>query len=188
MIGAVRRARRDCGGFTLIEVLLVVAISGIIAIPILAWMVVGFRTEEVVQTNSAVAGATNELGIYFARDVSSASEVDLAKTNCAGAAPGETVELSLLNHDQSQRIVYLGVVRGRSGSLIRRICAPSGPTVDEVVLFDDVALPLANSLTTTPSSSSVRPTDPWARIDLRVITTKGSSIDVTGSRRTGSDG
>lgn len=182
-----RSAQRSQAGFTLMEMLLVVAISGIIAIPIFAWMVVGFRTEQTVRESSAVAGATNQLGLDFARDISSASVVTVGGDNCAGAGAGDSVAVSILNHDMSARIVYVGVSDGQRGTLVRRTCPPAGVVIDEQVVFDDAALPLATSIVATPSAAPIRPGDTTARVDLSITSRAGAKITVTGSRRTGND-
>ena len=77
----VRSSARGQGGFTLMEMLLVVAISGIIAVPIFAWMVTAFRTQEVVQRTSKATNATNQLTQFFPRDLSSASFVTVGGVN-----------------------------------------------------------------------------------------------------------
>lgn len=182
--------RRGQGGFTLIEMLLVIAISGIIAVPVLAWMVTAFKTEEVVQRTSKATNASNRLAQYFPRDVSSASNVTLGSgaANCAGSPATDVVVVSLLNHDLSQRIVYVAFENGSGGAqFVRRTCPPTGPSDGQTVLVEKVGLPIASSITATPASLPSRPGDPNARVDLVVTPSQGLDITVTGSRRTGSD-
>lgn len=183
---ASRRAR-DQAGLTLVEVLLTIAISGIISIPVLAWMVVGFKTERVVESSSELTRATNQINRLFARDISSAAQVTVGGADCAGVASGATVVVSILNHDLTQRVVYAGVVDGSAGRLVRRTCPPTGAVVEDETLFDDIALPLSTNLVATPSAAPSRPGDPSARIDLAATDVKGRTLRVTGSRRTGSD-
>lgn len=169
------------------EMLLVIAISGIIAIPIFAWIVVSFRTEQTVKASSAVANATNQLGEYFSRDVSSAAVVSIGGANCPGASPAEVVAVSILSHDMSTLVVYLGRDDGQRASLIRRTCAPTGPVIDENTLYEDGAVPSSSNIVATPSAAASRPGDPAARIDLSITSRTGAKITVTGSRRTGND-
>lgn len=178
---------RSQAGLTLMEVLLTVAISGIIAIPVLAWMVVGFRTERVVASASDTTRALNQLNLEFTRDMSSAAVVTLAGSNCAAASPSEAVLVSILNHDLSELIVYVGVVDGPHGQLVRRTCTPAGASTGSETVVEDVALPLSANLVATASTLPSRPGDPAARVDLSVTDRDGSNFRVTGSRRTGSD-
>jgi len=182
--------RRGQGGFTLIEMLLVIAISGIIAVPVLAWMVTAFKTEEVVQRTSKATNASNRLSQFFPRDMSSASNVALGSTaaNCAGAPATDVVIASILNHDLSQRVVYVAFEDGAGGArFVRRTCTPTGPSTSQSVLVEKVALPISTSITATPTTLPSRPGDANARVDLTVTPSRGVAITVTGSRRTGSD-
>lgn len=178
---------RGQGGFTLMEMLLVVAISGIIAVPIFAWMVTAFRTEEVVQRTSKATNATNQLTRFFPRDMSSASVVTVGGANCAGAAPGDFVAVSLLNHDLSRLVAYVGTDAAGRGQLVRRTCTPAGPVIEETVIVENVGLPLNANLAATPQSIPSRPLDQSGRVDLTVTPSRGAPLTVTGSRRTGSD-
>jgi len=182
--------RRGQGGFTLIEMLLVIAISGIIAVPVLAWMVTAFKTEEVVQRTSKATNASNQLAQFFPRDMSSASNVTLGSSaaNCAGAPATDTVIASILNHDLSQQVVYVAVESGSGAAqFVRRTCTPSGPSTSQSVLVEKVALPIATSIKTTAGTLPNRAGDANARVDLAVTPSQGPEITVTGSRRTGSD-
>ena len=192
MTAVARTARRSQAGFTLVEMLLVIAISGIIAIPVLAWMVTAFKTEAVVQRSSKATNASNQLSQFFPRDMSSAydgpSGVTIGGSNCAGAPATDVVVVSILNHDLSQRVVYAAVETGAgTAQFVRRTCTPTGAADSESVLVEQVALPIADSIRPTPATLPSRPGDDNARVDLAVTPTRGVEITVTGSRRTGSD-
>lgn len=190
MSARIRSRRGAQSGFTLIEMLLVVAISGIIAVPVLAWMVTAFKTEEVVQRTSKATNASNQLAQFFPRDMSSAADVTLGSgaANCAGSPATDVVKVSILNHDRSQRVVYVAFEDGSGGArFVRRTCTPTGATDSQTVLVEKVALPIATSIRTTPGPLPNRPGDANARVDLAVTPSRGVEITVTGSRRTGSD-
>lgn len=188
MTVSTRTAPRSQTGFTLVEMLLVIAISGIIAVPVLAWMVTAFKTEVVVQRSSKATNASNQLSQFFPRDMSSASDVTIGGTNCAGAPATDVVVVSMLNHDLSQRVVYAAVDTGSgTARFVRRTCTPTGAADSESVLVEKVTLPIANSIRTTVATLPSRPGDANARVDLVVAPSTGVEIAVTGSRRTGSD-
>lgn len=188
LLSHTRRRARSQVGLTLVEVLLTIAISGIITIPVLAWMVTGFKTEQVVRDSSDLTRATNQVNRHFTRDMSSASVVTIAGSNCVGSPASETVLVSMLNHDMTRLTVYAGVSGDRVGQLVRRTCDPTAGTVDEeATLLENVALPLSANLTATPSTIPGRPGDPAARVDLTITARTGAVLRVTGSRRTGSD-
>ena len=188
LLSSARRRTGSQAGLTLVEVLLTIAISGIIAIPVLAWMVTGFKTEQVVKNASNMTRASNQLNQHFTRDMSSASLVTIAGSNCAAAPATDTVLVSMLSHDMSKLVVYAGVTGDAAGQLVRRVCpAAGGPVDEEQTLLENVALPLASNLTATPATIPSRPGDPAARVDLTVKARDGAVLRVTGSRRTGSD-
>ncbi len=159
------------GGFTLMEMLLVIAISGIIAVPLLAWMVTAFKTEQVVQRTSKATNASNLLAQYFPSDMSTAANVALGSSasNCSGSPATDVVVASILNHDLSQRVVYIAVEDGSGGArFVRRTCAPTGPIDSQSVLVEKVALPISTTTRTPPASLPTRPTDPNGRVNLVV--------------------
>lgn len=185
---ASRALRRGEGGFTLLEMLITVAISGMIAIPVLAWMVTALKTEEVVDRNSTISSSTNELAHYFPRDMSSAAAVTLPGAPCNGGAPSDVVVLTLANHDLTEVISYVAVDDGNgSATLVRRTCTPALAVTRETKLFEKIGLPVATHVVATPHAITGRPADPSGRVDLVVTPVGGVPVEVTGSRRTGSD-
>ncbi len=100
---------------TLVEVLVIVAVSSIVVVPLLAWAVASFRhQDDTTQRNDETAGLALHT-TYFQRDVStavfarSALQSGGAGANCSGVS-GEDVHLVLTSGDQDpRRIVYSSV-------------------------------------------------------------------------------
>jgi prepilin-type N-terminal cleavage/methylation domain-containing protein len=82
--------RHDEGGFTLVELMVSIAILALALMPILAWMSLGFRTEQDIQRRSHDARVTNLLAQYLPLDVQSAAEVSTQGDPCP-LADGSTV-------------------------------------------------------------------------------------------------
>ena len=184
-----RRSRRSQSGVTLIEVLITMAISLMVSIPLLAWMVVGFKTETVVNQTSVRSRSTNQLVAYFPRDIASSSQVVLGGPNCSSPGPSETVSLSIVNGTSTRRTVYYVVpgASGTEGSLRRRTCTVAGSQTDDIELVSGVVLPVATGAVATCSAIPSRHGDPCGRADLVVSTRKNGRVTVTGSRRIGLD-
>lgn len=184
-----RRMHQGQGGFTMIEMLVVVALSGMIAIPVLAWTVVAFKTEATVDRTSRVTNATNMISQYLPRDVSGASVVSTVATNLC-ASPSEQVIVWMFSRDQTQLIAYVGVpyAQGRA-RFVRRMCTPTGSRLTETVLVENIPTPVAMNLTAAALTATGQPGDPAnaARVDVSVTVRQSSPITVTASRRVGSD-
>lgn len=181
-----RRPAPRCGqgGFTLLEVLVTMVISFMVAVPLLAWMIIGMKTEDVVDRESDRTQATNQLATYFPRDVASASEVVPSGVGCGGAAPTDVVVASMtIGRAGTQRVAYV-VVAGSGGtqSLVRRVCGTDGSGTVESRVLDDVADGAGSVVAVCPP-----PTAGCPRVDLTVTTRRSGRIDVTGSRRIGAD-
>lgn len=196
-LAAARRA--DQRGLTLLEVMITSAISGMIAVPLLAWMVTAFRAETTIRATSDRTGITTQLNQYLPRDVASSSKVLYVggAAPAAGAATGydctdadasDRVALSLLNHDGTQYVVYAAVEApdGRS-AVIRRVCDRGSASSSSVVLASEIRASTSGLLGATNSASGARGSDLFARVDMTLTLPTGEPILVTGGRRTGED-
>jgi len=184
--GRTRRVRGQ-GGFTLTEVLLTVAISTVIMVPLTAWMILAYRTQVDVTHNSARTAAGNLLGSYLPRDVGSAVVVDDIAGDCSPSpSPGDEPVLSMTAAGDGRRTTYL--VRAGTGNdggvLIRRTCAGSGGAVDDIEIIERVASPASSSIVAAcQGPCSAR----HGRVDMTVQLVDGGSISATAFRRVGSD-
>jgi len=134
--GAVRR--RSQGGFTLIELILTICISSMIILPLLAWMILAFHSQEVVTTTSSESAGRNQLAVYLARDVGSASLVTVGGSDCVAspAPPGPRPDVVVMSSTgggaTAPRVSYvLTAVDADSSRLVRRTCDTTGTMTDE---------------------------------------------------------
>lgn len=178
--------RRSQAGFTLVEVMITALISTMITIPLLAWMIVGFKTEGAIDRASTRNQAVNRLSADFAKDASSSSQMIAGGTSCGPLAAGETTVVSLLNGAITQRIVYL-VATDAAGTprLVRRTCLPDGSGISDRTVIPKLGLPAASAVTPTCTLPSSKPGAD--RCTLTIKLPSGPAVSVTGSRRTGLD-
>ncbi|MFN8050423.1 MAG: prepilin-type N-terminal cleavage/methylation domain-containing protein [Acidimicrobiales bacterium] len=184
------RRRRGQGGFTLVEVILTISIGSIVMLPLLAWMVLGFRTQVVVGTASSRTAATNLLGAYLPRDVA-AAKVTLGGSDCpsvpavnVGSPPygPDRIVFSVAGATTTVKYV-LRPEDATVGTLIRRVCVGGG--VDDTVIADGVKMTAASPVSATCSAraSYSEPASDCGRLDVTVVLNDGRSLDVSASRR-----
>ena len=133
------------GGFTLMEVLLGLAIATIITVPLLMWMSLGYRQQARVTSQSHDDNATNFVAMYLPRDVLSSSAVATGGVDCGPAAGTSVVVLSATFADTAaNRVVYAvePSADGSTGELHRRLCdVASGAMANDLELSDWVRRP-----------------------------------------------
>ena len=115
----------DESGFTLVELLAVVAILGVIGYALTESVILGFRTTDATAASSSRSVAVQTLTSYFTGDAQSADEVSTNDPGCAT----EPVFLHLTWTDQSvARSVSYGLhpVAGPEQELVRWSCAGGG--------------------------------------------------------------
>lgn len=180
-----RRRLRGQHGFTMVEVLMTVAISSVIMVPLLAWMLLAFETQVEITDNSSETAARNLLASYLPTDVGSSATIDPAPADCAATpTPGDVPRLSMVGAGTVPvRTVYLlRPVAVRTGELIRRTCQST--STEDLVVVERVALPATSSVVATCDDCSSRN----GRVNLSVeLAEDRGTISVTGSRRIGPD-
>lgn len=184
------QGRAGQGGFTLIEVLITIAIGAVIMVPLLAWMTLGYQTQVSLTNNSSRTAARNLVASYLPRDVGAATSVDPVPTDCANPVPGgagaaDRVVLSMVAAGASPvRTVYLvRPVDAESAVLVRRTC--TGSQVEDIELVERVDLPMSTSVAAACEGPC---NQRFGRVNLSIRLVDGrGTINVTASRRIGSD-
>lgn len=145
-----RAARRGQSGLSLVELLLVIAISVIIAGPLTAWMVLAVRAQGTARDELGNAAATGLLNHYFPRDIASAQLVaadPAVVSDCpgGGAASGEggVVKLQIIPAGSTKRVTYVEADPSDGDptevrSLWRRECNADGTGLEAAEVFDGV--------------------------------------------------
>jgi prepilin-type N-terminal cleavage/methylation domain-containing protein len=116
-------ARTDDDGFTLIEVLVCIAILGIIMVVLCTAVMMGLRSTKDANVKFDQSNTAEFVNLHFTRDVQGAEQVsvdDVAST-CGGAA-----ELKLVSPAADRIVAY--AVAGSPLQLVRRECSPSTAT------------------------------------------------------------
>lgn len=132
MAASTHGSRPSQGGMTLIEVLLVVAMLGLLVAPITGWVLVSMREDASTRTRNVDSASIGLLRTYFVRDVASAKGV-LAGTaangaDCPGgegAAGAEPARTMLRLRASAAGVVVYNLVPaddGKTASIYRREC------------------------------------------------------------------
>jgi prepilin-type N-terminal cleavage/methylation domain-containing protein len=152
-------ARFDEAGVTLIELLITVALMGIVMVALASALFVGFRTTQDTNTSLDQSNAEQLVSLYLTRDVQGADTVAGSVTSPCGSEP---VLLETQAHsDPLMPASNVTVTYRLSGNnLIRRVC---GPTPSTQTLARNIA-------TFTPSGTA----GPTVRVDVGTL----SSADV----------
>jgi prepilin-type N-terminal cleavage/methylation domain-containing protein len=118
------RPTRD-DGFTVIELLIALTVSGLILAPLAAAIFVGFRTTGDTQTRLAQSDSANVLAAYFIPDVQNASILGFGATqlDCGSASGPVDIALTWLPYQAASSTVgyYTADVGGKT-ELRRRVC------------------------------------------------------------------
>lgn len=187
MIGSCRS--RGQGGFTLIEMLLVVTMTGVVMVPLLGWTVMAMRANEHVRNASDRINGRNLLGAHLSQDVAQATAIDRAGADCLGGDhAGGTVLFTLTRAPGSQPAVRFAytVAPEASGvtSVWRRTCAADGTGVSETELLRGVVQPAAGWTAAVACSPRwALDTDACGQLTVTVPTKNGPGVNAIATRR-----
>lgn len=139
------RAPRSQRGVTIVELLVVVAVTGLLAVPVAAWVISTIGHQDASQHLLRNAVGTGRLGATFAQDVAEASEVfgsgyDGDCLGGGGGADGDVV-MVVVPSSSTGRVVYKEARSAESTqhwSLWRRTCDDSGNLVSSDELFERI--------------------------------------------------
>ncbi|MEZ5254815.1 MAG: prepilin-type N-terminal cleavage/methylation domain-containing protein [Microthrixaceae bacterium] len=196
LLVARRRAMNSQRGLTLMEVLLTSAISTIIAVPVLAWMITAFRTDAVVRATSTRTQLVTQITQYFPRDV--ASSAGVIYTSEGGAAPGVVnydcespqgnVAVSMRTSDGAG-LVVIAAVEDEAGSvsLVRRVCAIGGPVLSSTDLGTGLRGEASTIVRAVAHKGRAFTDDEVSSVDLIVDLPSARPVVVSGSRKVGAD-
>jgi prepilin-type N-terminal cleavage/methylation domain-containing protein len=167
------RVVRSEAGFTLVEMLMAVAVMGIITLPLTNAMVVGLRTSGKT-ANILVASADRQLlANYLPPDALSASSAtsDAASPGCASPAGTRVVLLTWSEFTGTVTTFasdYRLVPAGTTTKLVRARCVAGG-VAEEVTVAHDVA--------------GATPTIAGSTVAITVTDSLGAQYTVSGTRR-----
>ena len=196
-LAALRSARRGQGGFSLMEVLLVSAISAMIAIPVLAWMITAFKTQGTVMATSRRTQVTTQLTQVFPRDLSKSTAVLFTSTDgatpgvlaydCSDADPADLVAASVVTGPGLTIAVYAAGIRDGETVVVRRTCVVDNPIIEEQVLGEPVRAEPAGLLVGSARLGGAYPAAEISGVDLVLNLPNARPVTISGARRTGVD-
>lgn len=180
---------RGVAGYTLVEVLMSVGLSAVIALPLLGWALLAVQQHprsdsSLMRTNGAAL-----LGNAFHRDVPAAVRVELAGTDCnGGESAGGTVAVSLVSGGQDPvRTTYVELYDAEpisnqpESSIWRRRCTLGGALLDEDQMVRQVRPSSVSGGCETPAGS-----DPCRIVELSYETVRGDEpVRLRAQRRAG---
>ncbi|MCA1710635.1 MAG: prepilin-type N-terminal cleavage/methylation domain-containing protein [Actinobacteria bacterium] len=187
-------SRGDDSGFTLVEMLVAIIITGVVMAPLGTAIVVGLRTTDATNTRLAESHDAQFLGEYLVPDLQSAAQVEPAPTTTVCSSDGTGGVLRLRWSDPASTtmsvpvvVTYVVQTVGTERQLHRILCTGATPVLGSDVVVahalsasgPTVACASAAGATTSCSS----PTTP-ALVTVTATAASGYSYAVTGSRRT----
>ena len=179
------RLSQDESGFTLVELLMAIVISGIIVGGLASAFLVGVKTTSAATTRLDESHDAQLASAYFVADASSAasfSQTAPAAGSCA-AGLSNVVSFQWTDSGVAKSVYY--VITGSPSQLVRRYCQND-------VLSSDVTL-VKNLASTLPTASCPPPEDPScgvtgtpADVQLQVQETSGYTYTLRASPRVNS--
>jgi len=191
------RVRRSRGqsGLTLVELLVSIAVTGIIIGPVSGWAFALLNQQKAVKEQSFETIGASLLSTYFPRDVSGANQAwtssgvtpngDPGGSDCPGMDPstggGGTVLASLISFDATAplRIVYSSVPSGVTVSLWRRVCAFTTPAPTSTI----ASTRIARNLSSASAGCLGSVPDACRRVRIAITPLGGSTAELVSTRR-----
>jgi prepilin-type N-terminal cleavage/methylation domain-containing protein len=187
-------ARADAG-FTLIELVVAVAILGVVMSAICAAMVAALRTNTETKARLEQSGDVQFSSTWLAEDIAGANTVTTGGTAVCGSSATALMNLTSIDIDTvtapipatppptpptTRSVSYVLVTvtdgDGTSRQLERRACAGSGPAVVERIARR-LSTTVAPTVTRSPDTSAP------ATVTLSLTADDGSTFTLTGNRR-----
>ena len=182
--------RSDQGGFTLVEVMLSIAISVLLIVPVSMWLVLAMRQQGPTASRFTESAQARIANTYLSRDVGSAELIRVgsfggAPTGC-GAIAGDTVLLQLADDiddgtEVPVRTVYVTNSEDGVTSVFRRTCRLNDPTVleDSVRILEDVV----PSGSQAPQFTCAEGGDECLQVTFTATLAEGGEVNVRAMRR-----
>jgi prepilin-type N-terminal cleavage/methylation domain-containing protein len=122
-------------GFTLVELLVCIAILGIVFTVLTAALMIGFRSTNSANVKFDESNAAQFTALHFTPDVEGANSivVDSTTASCGGAA-----ELKLTS-TEGDRVVAYAVAGSPTLQLLRKVCSPASASPQVTVLAPVIA-------------------------------------------------
>lgn len=187
--GRAARRRRSGSGYTLVEVLMSVGLSSVIAVPLLGWALLAVQQQPRADASLTRTNGAALLGNAFARDVPAAVRVELAGSDCIGGeSAGGVVAVALVSGGvDPTRTTYVEkasqdpVSGDPESSLWRRRCTLGGALLSEDELVHQVRPTSTSGGCETPAGS-----DPCRIVELSYETVRDDEpVRLRAQRRAG---
>jgi prepilin-type N-terminal cleavage/methylation domain-containing protein len=181
------------GGFTLVELLIVVAIMGLVLPGLSGALLLGWRTTDATVASLADSRNREVVPSLFARDVQSAVKVDTDAGSTTCMQSGDVLVVRMLWSETSaagtiRNVAAAWVIVNSSVEtrLERRFCDKQGSdyvVLSSVTAAHNLAAPPAAAATCRGSSGATIGCNSAMRVDLTVSDASGA-VTATGRRRT----
>ena len=184
------RRRSEQSGYSLIEVLLSMAIAALLLLPVGMWMILAMRQHGPTASRFTESAQARIANTYLSRDVGSAELVRVgnfgsAPTGC-GTVGGDTVLLQLADDiddgtEVPLRTVYVTNSVDGVMSVYRRTCRLNDPTAlaDSVKILDDVR----PSGSEAPEFTCAGGGDECLQVTFTATLSEGGEVNVRAMRR-----
>ena len=182
-------SRRDQRGFSLVEMMVAVALGALLAVPVLTWMFTAVKARDTSVRSSERANVEGLLRRYLVPDISGSGAGATTATDCVGGiSGGGTVVLELTSGSSGPSRVLYSVLTNAKGesALWRRACDGPGLLAAETRI--------ANRLRRPPSGwhdlvdCRDRPgltADTCGQVEVAFGVSGSPAFAVTASRRSG---